>query len=110
MDKNKYYDKRLDRLEEKVDVIQENQIEMKADLRVFTDEVRNHVSADQRIAAQIEPLVSLVPQLASMVEDHKVKRANRLNRVRRAKTMALYLGIIGGVVSIAVGLSKLGII
>lgn len=114
MDFNSYYDKRLDKLEDshdklhdKVDEIKEEMMETKSELKLFNQQVESHVSSDQRIAAQIAPLVALTPKLSEMVEEHNFNKTKRIKRIRKAKTIALYLGIIGTLVGIAVGIAKL---
>ncbi len=118
MDKNEYNDKRFEKLElgqeklhEKVDKVHadmlERTTELKGDLKVFTSQVKDHVSSDKKIAAEIEPLVSILPELTEMVKDYSFKKENKTRKYEKAKKFSTYLGIVGTIVGIGVGYVKI---
>ena len=114
MDDTIYLEKRLDKLEEnqdklsdKQDKIHEELVEVKSDLKIFVHQVEEHVSSDKKIASEIEPLVQILPSLASMVKDHEFKKERSKRIVKKGKMLGMFLGIVSTVVGIAVGISKL---
>lgn len=117
MDKTDYYDKRFENLEkgheklhEKIDRVHgdmlERTTEIKGDLKVFTEQVKDHVSSDKKIAAEIEPLVEILPSLKDMVKDHAYKKERSRRWLEKVKTFSLYSGVIGTICGIVFGYIK----
>lgn len=114
MEDTVYLEKQLDKLEEnqdklsdKQDKLHEELVEVKSDIKVFVHKVEEHVSSDKKIASEIEPLVQILPSLASMVKDHEFKKERSKRIVKKGKMLGMFLGIVSTVVGIAVGISKL---
>lgn len=106
---NNYYEKRLDKLEEgqekiqnKLEKFHEDIVETKTDLKIFTERVTEHVASDKKIASEIEPLVQILPNLKNMVEDHEYKKTRDKKFFRNMKRAGIVLGVISTVVGIAV--------
>ena len=117
MDENKYYDKRFENLEkgheklhEKIDRVHGDMLErtndIKTDLKVFTEQVKDHVASDKKIAAEIEPLVNIIPHLTDMVNDHSYKKERAKRWMTKVKNFGLYVSVIGGICGIVFGYIK----
>lgn len=101
---------RFQRMEDKIDSVKEDVIavkaevsEMKSDIRHHMKKVEEHVAGDKKIINEIQPILAKLPQIVEMAEEYHVSK--RL----KERTIKL-LGIIGMLVGIASGLSKMGII
>jgi hypothetical protein len=97
-------------MEDKIDSVKEDVIavktevsEMKSDIKHHMKKVEEHVAGDKKIINEIQPILAKLPQIVEMAEEYHVSK--RL----KERTIKL-LGIIGMLVGIASGLSKMGII
>lgn len=78
-------EKRLERLEDKVDVIKEDVTELKVELRNHMDKVDEHIAGDKKIINEITPLLSSLPALIDMAEDHQFKKKLKEEQEEAAK-------------------------
>lgn len=107
-------ERRFERLEDKVDEIKEDVGELKAGLKMHMEKVDEHIAGDKKIINEITPLLSSLPALIDMAEDHQYKKkrdeeqiekAERLTTLRKAKneklrTWSIRLGLLSTVVGI----------
>lgn len=114
MDKTDYYDKRFEslenkheRLHEKIDRVHGDMLdrtnEIKTDLKIFTEQVKEHVSSDKKIAAEIEPLVNIIPHLTDMVNDHSYRKERSKRWMQKVKNFSIYLGIVSAIGGLVFG-------
>ena len=67
------FDKRLDKLEDKVDAIREDVTELKTDFKIHTALIQEHVTGDAKIISELKPILHKLPDIIQIVEDHQLK-------------------------------------
>lgn len=72
---------KLDKLEQKVDVLKEDMAELKADVKahiatsqVHMDVIKSHIAGDQKIINAIEPLIKELPDLVEIVRQYNFEK------------------------------------
>jgi len=112
---------RFSRLENRVDEIKDDVSELKAgqkileatvttlhdDLHEHIKAVNEHVSSDSRIIQQVSPLLTSLPHLTEMVDDHRFKKESRKRTVANVKLVSMKFGAASALVAILVGLARL---
>lgn len=98
---------RLDRLEVKVDKVEETVVEIKTDLKHYNAKVEEHLTSDAGIIKKISPILQKLPQIVEIAEEYQYNQKKKEKRNAAVKSTALYLGVIATVVGILSGLSKL---
>ena len=78
-------EKRLERLEDKVDVIKEDVTELKVELKLHMEKVDEHIAGDKKIINEITPLLSSLPALIDMAEDHQFRKKLKEETEEKAK-------------------------
>jgi hypothetical protein len=108
-------DTRLERLEDKVDDIKEEVGEIKTDLKVHTtlveDKMRvfeDHITGDNKIITHIQPLLQDLPTIKEAVDQFKYEQIKKKKSSEKLKSIAAKLGIVSLVITILIGISKLG--
>ena len=111
-------EKRLERLEDKVDVIKEDVTELKVELRLHMEKVDEHITGDKKIINEITPLLSSLPALIDMAQDHQFKKkmmeekeeeakhSKILTEAKNAKwkNVAIKVGIVTTIISTVAGI------
>ena len=102
---------RLEKLAEKLDKVKDDVTEVKVDvaemktlIKVTHANVEEHIAGDNKIITKLEPILD---QLGEMVQDHMFEKMAKEKRSERNKSTALKLGIVGSVVGIAIGITRL---
>jgi hypothetical protein len=76
------FDKRLDKLEDKVDAIREDVTELKTDFKIHTALIQEHVAGDAKIISELKPILHKLPDIIQIVEDHQYDRKNRERKMQ----------------------------
>ena len=99
---------RFQRMEDKIDSVREDVMavkaevsEMKSDIKHHMKKVEEHVAGDKKIINEIQPILAKLPQIVEMAEEYHVSKRLQQKAVK-------LLGVIGIIVGILSGLSKLG--
>ena len=106
-------DSRLERLEEKVDVVRDEVNELKTDFKVHQTNMDNrmdlfqdHIAGDNKIITHIQPILERLPEIIETLEDHKAEKIIKKDKELRLKKLATVLGIIGTICGIVFGAAK----
>ena len=102
---------RYDRLESKIDKVNDDVTEVKIDMAEVktmvktTNEIMSeHIAGDNKIITQLAPILD---ELGSMVQDHTYNKIRKEKRNEKLKTAGLKLSVAGGVVGLIIGIAKL---
>ena len=106
--------KRLERLEDKVDLIKDDVSELKSDFKVHVNKMEDkmevfgeHITGDQKIINHLEPFLKQLPEFSEALGDYKFKKQLRERREKWIKRTTAVLGLVSLLVGISVGVSKL---
>ena len=94
-------EKRFDRLEQRVDEIKEDVVELKADFKVHTELVREHVAGDSKIIREITPLIEALPDLKMIVEEYHYDKKLTKEKANKRKELMDKLKIVSLIIAIA---------
>lgn len=97
-------EKRLDRLEDKVDSIKADVSDLKADMRVHLAKVDEHIAGDKKIITEWRPVVELVPELKEIIDNHKFEKRAKERRHKFIAVTATVVALVAGVFEIFRGL------
>ncbi len=107
-------EKRLERLENKVDRIEDTVVEIRTDMKHYNNKVEDHLKSDAGIIKTISPILEKLPQIVEIAEQYQFekqleakKTEDRNRRNELAKFYSIRLGIISTIIGIAIGASKL---
>lgn len=107
-------EERFDRIEKKVDHLQDDVYEMRSDLKVHMhrmdekmDRFEDHIVGDNKIINHIQPLLERLPLLTEMVEDHNYKKIYKKKASEKIKYWSTRLGLVSIVVGIIFGALRL---
>lgn len=75
------FDKRLDKLEEKVDAVKEDVMELKSDFKIHTTLIREHVAGDNKVISDLKPILAKLPDIVQIVEDYQYSKMNRQKKM-----------------------------
>jgi hypothetical protein len=100
-------ERRIERIEVRVDQIKDDVAELKADFKAHTKIVEEHVLGDTKIINEIRPLLDAIPHLTEMTKDYTSKKHVKEKRMETLKEWSLKLGLLTAIVTIFVGISKL---
>lgn len=100
-------DSRIERIEVRVDEIKDDVSELKADFRIHTKLVEEHVMGDTKIITEIQPLLAAIPQITEMAEEHHYKKMKRKKRIEKMKSISLPVGLIATLVGLISGVMRL---
>lgn len=118
MSMEKQFDKleaRVERLDDKVDVIRDNLTELRAEVKIYTQEVVKHVGGDDKVIIEIMPALQAfqifckddLPQIKEVLLERKAKQLNETNGTKFRTYLQQNVAIIGGIltaISVAVGI------
>ena len=100
-------EKRLTRVEEKLDKVHEDVIELKSDLKHLIPKVDEHITGDKKIINHIGPLLEKLPALVEIVEEHQYEKKKMKENKEKMKNMVMGLGVVSTFVGIVIGVTKL---
>lgn len=122
---------RFGRLEDRVDSLKDDVAEikvkqtlthetlcgLKSDFEEHVEEIRNHITGDNKIINHIEPIIGLLPTLSEIAQQYhfeKLKKdeAERLRKenMDKIKDVSVKVGLLGTLLSgVAYVLSKIGL-
>lgn len=100
-------DKRIDRLEDKVDAIKEDVTELKSDMKHLMPKIEEHITGDKKIINHLAPVIDKLPSLIEIVERDQYEKMKRKERNEKITYWTARLGLISLVVGIGAGLSKI---
>ena len=112
---------RFTRLETRVDEIKDDVAEVKAEQKILNNSVvnlsedmkehiqvvRDHVTGDDKIITEIQPLLQVLPHLTEVVEEYKIEKAIREKRKEALKMWAMRLGIPSVILGMAGAIVKI---
>lgn len=76
------FDKRLDKLEQKVDAVKEDVMELKSDFKVHTALIKEHVTGDNKIISDLKPILAKLPDIVEIVEDYQFSKQARQRKMQ----------------------------
>lgn len=76
------FDKRLDKLESKVDAVKEDIMELKSDFKIHTTLIREHVAGDTKIISDLKPILAKLPEIVEIVEDYQYSKLSREKKMK----------------------------
>lgn len=102
---------RYERLESKIDKVNDDVTEVKVDMAEVkfmvksTNEImQEHIAGDNKIISQLGPILD---ELGSMVQDHTYNKIKNQKRLEKLKTVSIKLSIVGTALGILIGIGKL---
>lgn len=76
------FDKRLDKLEQKVDAVKEDVMELKSDFKVHTTLIKGHITGDNKIISDLKPILAKLPDIVEIVEDYQFSKQTRQRKMQ----------------------------
>lgn len=76
------FDKRLDKLEQKVDAVKEDVMELKSDFKIHTTLIKEHVTGDNKIISDLRPILAKLPDIVEIVEDYQFNKQSRQRKMQ----------------------------
>lgn len=102
---------RYDRLESKIDKVNDDVTEVKVDMAEVKNMVKNtneimseHIAGDNKIISQLAPILN---ELGDMVQDHTYNKMKKEERFDKLKLWSIRLSLFGTVVGIGAGIAKI---
>jgi len=91
-------DRRLERLEDKVDSIEEVVIVIKTELGHYNDKVEAHLVSDAGIIKTIAPILEKLPQIVAIVEEYQYNDRKKQERKDKLKEYTMKFGLLATIV------------
>lgn len=76
------FDKRLDKLEQKVDSVKEDVMELKSDFKIHTTLIKEHVAGDNKVISDLRPILAKLPDIVEIVEDYQYAKQSRERKMQ----------------------------
>lgn len=76
------FDKRLDKLEQKVDAVKEDVMELKSDFKIHTTLIKEHVAGDNKVISDLRPILAKLPDIVEIVEDYQYAKQSRERKMQ----------------------------
>ena len=86
-------DRRIERIENRVDEIKDDVAELKGDFKTHTRLIEDHITGDQKIITEIQPLLSAIPHITEMAKEYTYNKENKTRRQARIKSLSLRFGL-----------------
>lgn len=99
-------EKRIERIEVRVDEIKDDVSELKADFKIHTKLIEEHVAGDTKIIKEIQPLLNVIPHLTEMTQDYAYKKHRKEKIQDNIKDMSMKLGLVSLILGIVTGVVK----
>lgn len=100
-------ERRLERLEEKVDRVEDVVVEIKTDLKHYNIKVEEHLVSDAGIIKAISPILEKLPQIVEIAEEFQLEKAMKAKKKESRKVIIANLGVVATVVAIITGITRL---
>jgi len=107
-------EKRLDRLEDKVDKIDDIVVEIKTDMKHYNKKIDQHLDTDASIIKTISPLLQKLPQIVEIAEQYQFEKqlkerleADSAMKSERVKSVSMKLGIVATLTAIVTGILRI---
>lgn len=100
-------EKRIDRLEDKVDAIKTDVAELKSDMKHLMPKIEEHITGDKKIINHLTPVIDKLPALIEIVERDQFEKMKRKEKAEKLKNLTAKLGFISLLVGIGAGISKI---
>lgn len=107
-------ERRLERVEEKVDIVKDQVSELRADFKVHSAKVSDkmevfeqHITGDEKIITHIQPLLERLPDIHEAVEEFRFEKKLKQQAAERRKKITWALGSASLILGIIAGITKL---
>ncbi len=100
-------EKRLDRLDDKMDRVEEVVIELKTDLRHYNERIVSHIAAEDKHNESLHPLLDKLPQIVEIAEAYQFDKKLKEIKAQKTKKFTVGIGIISTLIGIVLGLTRL---
>jgi hypothetical protein len=97
----------MGRLESKVDKVQEDVFNLRADFNVHTSKIESkldifedHIAGDNKIINHIEPMLNKIPDIMQVVEDYRYEARKRAEAEEARRRFSMKVRTYGGIVAI----------
>jgi len=84
---------KVDKIDEKVNGVKIDITELKSDMRQHMRVIEEHVAGDNKIIEHISPMLPIFPDLADMVKDYTFKKEKDSRRMAVMKLWSLRIGL-----------------
>lgn len=95
---------KVDKVDEKVNELKVEMVEMKSDMKHHMDVVEAHVAGDNKIIDHLQPILG---DLADLVQDKKYQEENTKRKINKWKTWSLKVGLVSLLIGMGAGLAKI---
>lgn len=106
-------EKRLTRVEDKLDDLKEDVVELKTDMKYLLPKVEQHITGDNKIINELAPVLEKLPTIVQIAEDYtyekrkkEEKAKKRKERNEKWKSIATKVGLVSAVVGIVTGIVR----
>ena len=110
-------ERKLEKLEDKMDKVKEDVIELKTEFRVHTDYMKDkmvifedHITGDKKIISELSPVLSKLPTIVAIAEEYNYKKMaeedTKKKRESFRKRVGFYVGIAVSISSIIFGIFR----
>lgn len=103
----KMENKRIDRLEDKLDAVKEDVTELKSDMKYLMPKIEEHITGDKKIINALAPVIDKLPNLIEIVENDQFEKRKQKEKREKFKTLTAKLLFVSTIVGIGAGLSKI---
>ena len=100
-------DRRFDRVELKVDKLNDDVIEIKSNIKNMSDrldlhmeKVEAHVAGDNKIIYEIQPLLQQMPTIAKIIQEYHLEKLQSEQKLENMKRTSLAVGLVVAVVTV----------
>jgi uncharacterized coiled-coil DUF342 family protein len=100
-------EKRFDRVEAKVDKLNDDVVEVKTGVNYINsrldehlEAVQSHISSDARIIKQIAPLLDQLPTMAEIIEEYRFEKKKKEHLHTKIKLVSLVSAIVVSLIAI----------
>lgn len=100
-------ERRIDRLESKVDAIKEDVTELKTDMKHLMPKIEEHITGDKKIINALAPVIDKLPSLIEIVENDQYEKRKKAEKREKLKSLTTKLGLLSLIVGIGAGISKI---
>ena len=106
-------EKRLTRVEDKLDDLKEDVVEMKTDMKYLLPKVEEHITGDKKIIYELAPVLEKLPTIVQIAEDYNYEKRKKAEKAKykkerneKWKAIATKVGLVSAVVGIITGVVR----
>lgn len=100
-------EKRIDRLEDKMDAIKEDVTELKSDMKHLMPKIEEHITGDKKIINALAPVIDKLPSLIEIVEKDQFEKMKKKESADKVKYYSSRLLLLSAIVGIGAGITKI---